>query len=1012
MSQLHCKEASNGPRPAFLAAAFICACLFLAAATPARAAVSSFDVKVPHKAFPQQEIFLVKITVSVTSGNAMNPLPAGPINITLTRDGGAATGTAMNLTANGANSGNIGIGGDTMKVFSPTAALANSDPLKRKYLIVLNLLSNVNFGTCASLSPAGPDETWTVSVSGAQFDGACAQSLDRNAGGGACTTGLPAMDPNKDTFRSVPPNDAATPATSIATIVGQAGSTLGCRPGVDCVLVLDRSGSMDESAPGGMDPAQTKLGALKTAVSNFMTTWTALRANEVSSSVMLPADRVGVLLFDDSNPAPWLKDLFPASSLTAGMDLMSSGVATEITTRTNTVVTAGGTSIGSGLKRGDTTLTPLAGNGNRKVFVVMTDGMENTDPQTRINPMDSTRVQTTIGSTGTNLTNQPPAQIYALTIGPSGTINPTINQNMATASGGFYLNSEYDPAILSNFFTEVLQNFIKYSTVETYLMVSKQTSLSAPFTRTLPVTNTTTSLTFTLSWNANQERLKLTVTPPGGAPPIVRTVALGDTPGSMVLNVPLNVKGSPKAGGDWGIRIEPDPPGIGFLPPVKDADIPFNLIVLGDDTSLNSDLTTVAADYAPGDQIRLSARVTEMGDPLAGLNTQPGAAVVAELIRPDKGGIGDLLSASTAGSGPSSPSDQRSPADAKLANVLKANPDAIARANDTIQLLDNGSAANGDAVAGDGVYSALFPAQLIGHYNFLFGVTGKSKDAGRFSRQQLRTVHVRAVPDGNNTTATATIQGGNVLVIDMTPLTKFNNHLGPGWGNYFWVTGSGVTPTKFSDNLNGTYTAKLPFSGNPPSDVKIHFEHVNERIPDSATANNLPVPLGNGTVIVSHVNVPGGGGGSFKHWGLSLHAGASIPHGNFNNLFNPGPNFGVDLEYRFNSTFSLEGIYTFHRFRGETLGSFKIGDQNLHQFSVNGKIYGGASPVRPFFNFGGGAYKFNPGDVRGGINVGGGLQFDVTPTFAVDAMYNFNNLFTFGSNLTFSTVQGGVRFRF
>jgi len=150
----------------------------------------------------------------------------------------------------------------------------------------------------------------------------------------------------------------------------------------------------------------------------------------------------------------------------------------------------------------------------------------------------------------------------------------------------------------------------------------------------------------------------------------------------------------------------------------------------------------------------------------------------------------------------------------------------------------------------------------------------------------------------------------------------------------------------------------------------------------------------------------------FKRWGLSLHAGVSIPHGNFDTVFNPGPNVGVDLEYRVTPTFSLEGIYGFHRFNGETIGSVSIGDLNLHQLSFNGKVYGSSSPVRPFFNFGGGVYHFDPSSTHGGLNVGGGLQFDVTPTVAVDAMYNFHNVFTSGSSTRFSTVQGGVRFRF
>lgn len=158
------------------------------------------------------------------------------------------------------------------------------------------------------------------------------------------------------------------------------------------------------------------------------------------------------------------------------------------------------------------------------------------------------------------------------------------------------------------------------------------------------------------------------------------------------------------------------------------------------------------------------------------------------------------------------------------------------------------------------------------------------------------------------------------------------------------------------------------------------------------------------------VNPPNPG---FKRWGLSLHAGLTIPHGDFNTFYDPGPNFGFDLEYRITPTFSLEGIYGFHRFNGDTFGPFTLSDVTLHQFSANGKVYGGTSPVRPFFNFGGGAYVFTPGgNTHGGLNVGGGFQFDVNPNFAVDTMYNFHNVFTSGQSTQFSTVQGGVRFRF
>jgi hypothetical protein len=216
------------------------------------------------------------------------------------------------------------------------------------------------------------------------------------------------------------------------------------------------------------------------------------------------------------------------------------------------------------------------------------------------------------------------------------------------------------------------------------------------------------------------------------------------------------------------------------------------------------------------------------------------------------------------------------------------------------------------------------------------------------------------------------------------------------------------------------------FTGASPVDVKSPrrdiFLVINVQTSPGTKAPTIvtrpPNPtLDPGESVPGVITIAPGGGTTvppgFKRWGLSLHAGVSIPHGNFSNLFNPGPNVAVDLEYRINPTFSLEGIYGFHRFRGATFGTVSVGDINVHQFSFNGKVYGSTAPVRPFFNFGGGAYNFGSGGgTHGGLNVGGGVQFEVTPTFAVEGVYNFHNVFTSGSNTRFSGLQGGVRFRF
>jgi len=827
-------------------------------------------------------------------------------------------------------------------------------------------------------SPATSTVTWTISVpAGFNIISACAVSFWRTPG---C---LAAVMVNGDAA-------AGPPATISGGGPGFAGACERYRLPVDAVMVLDKSGSMASSTLGSSP--RTKIVALRAAVRDMVDVWTGLRSIETGAfrPAGPPNDQVGVALFQSD--ADWW------SVTGTGLSLFTTSGPLFTVTNLNTITPGTATSIGDGVFLADgvlTTADPL----RRRVILVMSDGYQNTDRMLGIN--GANRVVTYNPATPavtTELPNQSKYQIYTVTVGTDSAVSPVINQNIATATGGFYINTETEAELMRPFFLELLQNFLRFNSVETVRMTGKALAASSPFTTEVPITSTTEGLSINLMWPEGLGRIRLTATPPGGAP----ISQLGSS--SIHINQRLPLAAPYRPGDPWTITVE-------LL--TGEGSVPFNLSVLTDDHGLESDQSIVAGDYVPGAPIHLETRVEVFGRKVKGIGSNPGDKIVAELLRPGVG-VGDLLSDSTASTNPPQPADQSNAALSKLQNTLQADPSKLVQAQDTISLLDNGNAANGDAVAGDGIYSALYTPQIPGHYNFLFGVEAVSKDVGRFSRQQLRTVYVRPVPDPPNTQVQSSVRSDgnkNTLVINMTPRTKFNNRMGPGFANYFWFTAPGQTPFKARDNLNGSYTAELPFSGVTPPDVTIHFIDEPIIIVDSVTPDQLPVPLDNSNVVKPVP--PPTVGGSFKRWGLSLHGGVSIPHGNFNSIFNPGPNVGVDLEYRLSPTFSLEGIYTFHRFNGETFGTVSVGDLNLHQFSVNGKVYGSSAPVRPFFNFGGGAYVFTPGaSTHGGLNVGGGVQFDVNPNFAVDAMYNYHNVFTSGSNTAFSTAQIGVRWRF
>lgn len=142
---------------------------------------------------------------------------------------------------------------------------------------------------------------------------------------------------------------------------------------------------------------------------------------------------------------------------------------------------------------------------------------------------------------------------------------------------------------------------------------------------------------------------------------------------------------------------------------------------------------------------------------------------------------------------------------------------------------------------------------------------------------------------------------------------------------------------------------------------------------------------------------------------VSARLGMDLPHGIFNNMVNPGLSLNVGLEYLLSSYFSLEAIFGYHKFADGGLGK----DQDIFQFSGNLRyFFPVSSRFRTFINSGAGIYKLDPGNTKSGFNFGTGLDFYLTTQFALEAAYNYHTVNTTGANLNFSTVQGGLRYRF
>jgi hypothetical protein len=709
-------------------------------------------------------------------------------------------------------------------------------------VLYLELNADININNNCASTMAG-DETWKIEVSaGPNILGACVQSFDHNIPGQEC------IGPLQNVLSGEP----------VATVTSSGASIAGCdnlRPRMDVVLVLDKSGSMAGMTMGTHQP--TKIIALQKAVMDFVNSWVAIRNAEPSEPPleMVKVDKIGVTLFDAA--AQWW------SALTPKLNRFSM-VEASIIDQVHTITPGSSTSIGNGLLQADSVLN-VVDPSRRRLILLMSNGMQNTDQMVGVvNNQVATHSQNTPNAT-TPLPNQSNYQIYAVTVGTSTAVSAQINQDLAKATKGFYINTEDDANQMGPFFLELLQNFVFFNTWQTNRLTHATVTDATPYSTTIPFSTTVRHVAFSLRWPERVATLRLVVTPPGEAP----TERIGTS--SILLDFDVPTSPAYTFIGDWQVRIEVADIIITLDAAVSAAPdgIPFDLTVLSDDEALESEMSIVTKDYVPGDEIQFEARVTELGQLVRGLGGHPGDRMVVQAVKPGVG-IGDLLSTSTALTTQPFPMDPSTNADAKLFHELQQNPQNLVRdASGVITLVEEA----------DGVYRGSYGVQKPGHYNFLFGLEGMTKNTGRFSRQQLKTVYVRPAPDATATSFQINVQNlpnGGQLAITMTPRTKLGDRLGPGWANYFWFTASGLPPFKAMDNLDGTFIAKAFYTSILPPPLSVHFLNVSLVIGDSVSADHLPLPLDDSTVFVKSLVPPGGFVGSerlfigfFSHDGVA-----------------------------------------------------------------------------------------------------------------------------------------------
>ncbi|MDA8018118.1 MAG: VWA domain-containing protein [Thermoanaerobaculia bacterium] len=934
--------------------------LVLAGTTQVLADVDTFDIEVPRKDAPgQQQITKLRLAVQVDTEDpirfVVDPPGAGP-----------QTSDLLQPVADPDNNSWTHVfGADFVRILPPDSDLPADDPRRRNYKFVID--PGTDFGGNCQTLMAG-DETWTIEVDGGadRIGDVCLISIDQNFAMNQCNGGE----------RPVPLSEP------VAELGGIAAAEQTCRFGVEAVLVLDRSGSMGGSArpAEAAGPDNVKIESLSHAVETFLMTLEDVRSTESMTFGTVPTDEVGIVIFNQN--AEFLASLGAGLHDVTGID--ATVTANQFGVSPDPVSPSGSTSIGDGLLLADAELGGVADR--RRIALLMSDGRQNTNEFVGADVTAGRVFTHSSGATdGPDLPNLGNYQIYSVTVGTGTAVSAAINQDVARATGGFYLNSEDDAGDLVPFFAGILQNFLETNTWQTVLAGRDVVSATGPFAATVPVTSTTQAIVIGLAWERRHIPMCLRVRPPGASDFERRCGETGLASFTRAIGRSVD-----HLAGDWDIEIEVSDPGDQI------GGVPFHLLVLTDDVGLDSRIGARGQTFAVGEPVLIEAELTSYGEPLQGLDPAR--------LRVQRSGpattLGELLSDSRAGTDrPADGDAELDAAGAKLQNTVEGDPSVLDRIVESTQLNDDGT--GGDRQAGDGIYSAEISFEEDGHSDFVVTLEGSTTEGGSFRRHKQVTVYARAVPDDTETNFSTTLLEGDLLGVRAVPRTRFGHRMGPGWGNYFWVSGPGVQPTKLRDNLDGSYSANVAFSGGPPA-LTLHFIPDTVVITDAVLPEDLPSPLDDSTSVGSPSRPPGSAG----PWSFGLHLGLAEPVGDAGDVLNGGLAAGLDLEYALPNPWAFGLFLGWDQFDGP--GGF---EPDVTHLSLYTKRYVPlTSRADWFFGLGIGTYEFSPGPRENGFSLFTGFQLNLPSDWALEGTLKYHSVSD--NDFEFLELLGGFRYSF
>ena len=671
--------------------------------------------------------------------------------------------------------------------------------------------------------------------------------------------------------------------------------------------------------------------------------------------LMQPQEQVGVVSFASS-----CGNVITSPTIDYPLSTISSA-ETEKTAAKSAVdaLNADGcTPIGAGIQLGQNQLNS-ATPGFKPVMILLSDGYENASPFV-------SRILPTIPSN---------TDIYTIALGT--TVDATLLQNIASTTGGEYYNS---PTIeeLQKIYLELHGAILS---LDGLALSEGELTDGAEEEEELDVDPLTKEATFVATWINPEDNITIELYDPNNniisAGPSV-SVYSDQTYQAFRVRNPVPGKWRMKLKGTNISSAKANYVATGFV------DSKLHLSVL---PHLVKNLT--------GDRILLAVNIAAAGNPVRD------AQVTIQVNRPlywagnilaspkKHGYVIPKVHSSNSALAQTSSSDSLSPAAKKFVKVVKqSTKDLLARDKFEIILFDDGS--HGDEKAGDGIYANYMTrTEIGGDYNFTVNascsVNGTNTTRGAFF-SAFNAINIRqeySIFDIKSFTKT---DDGKRFNVSITPKDQYGNYLGPGHPVAVVVSYAGTKrKIQLRDNIDGTYTKDI-FLTKAELDAKAKLEIEIDGVWFALVV--IPPP--------------------FYPWSVSLHAGTAVPAGSYANLFDPGFNFLLDLDYHFNSNLSLVAFLGYNEFKSKITG---ISDTYWLNLSLNARYTRPwTGPWSFYVGVGPGLYIPETGDNEPGANVGLGFDYKYSSRVHLELGADYHTIFD--PDIQFIHSHVGVIFRF